>query len=311
MTPAQARAFLAVATEGSFTAAARRLNVSQPTVTSQVGFIEKRYKVELFHRTGRGVRLTAAGSALLPILRRMFASFDEAVAYLEDFRGLRQGHLRVGSYGPYDITVLVARFRKQSPALAVSVDFANSRTLAEKLLNYELDVAVLDRIDDHPEFRVLPLRAPVLVAIAPRTALWAGRRSISVEELKQQILICREPGSATRAAFERLVGTTGTPAHRLLQFGSREGVVSAVAEGTGLGAIFDEGTLPDNRVIKLSIKGAAICSKVDVVCLAERETNQLIASFLGIAREYLAERRPTGAARRTSSGRPYRGSKAG
>ena len=58
MTPAQARAFVAVASEGSFTAAARRLNVSQPTITSQVGLIEKLYNVELFHRQGRGVRLT-------------------------------------------------------------------------------------------------------------------------------------------------------------------------------------------------------------------------------------------------------------
>jgi LysR family transcriptional regulator, low CO2-responsive transcriptional regulator len=208
MTPAQARAFLAVAIEGSFTAAARRINVSQPTVTSQVGSIEKKYKVELFHRTGRGARLTAAGSTLLPILRRMFASFDEAVAYLEDLRGLRQGHLRVGSYGPYDVAALVARYKQRFPALSISVDLANSRTLAQKLLNYELDVALLDRIDDHPEFHVFPFRAPALVVIAPKTAAWAGRRSISVEELKDHVLVCREPGSATRAAFDRLVGTS-------------------------------------------------------------------------------------------------------
>jgi DNA-binding transcriptional LysR family regulator len=61
MTPTQARAFLAVAIEGSFSAGARRLNVSQPTVTSQVAAIERQYKVELFHRMGRGVRLTGAG----------------------------------------------------------------------------------------------------------------------------------------------------------------------------------------------------------------------------------------------------------
>jgi aminoethylphosphonate catabolism LysR family transcriptional regulator len=297
MTPAQARAVLAVATEGSFTAAARRLNVSQPTVTSQVGAIEKQYKVELFHRTGRGVRPTAAGSALLPILRRMFASFDEALAYLEDFRGLRQGHLRVGSYGPYDVAVLVARYRKRFPALSVSVDFANSGTLAQMLLNYDLDVAVLDRIDDHPEFQVLALRTPVLVAIAPKISPWAGRRSISVEELKSHVLVCREPGSAARAAFDRLVGAADLPSHRLVQLGSREGVVCAVAEGTGLGTIFDEGMLPDNRVIKLAITGPVISSKVDVVCLAERRTSQLISDFLAIAREYLRERRPARATR--------------
>src|ERR1700730_6977330 len=69
MTPTQARAFLAVAIEGSFTGAAKRLNVSQPSITTQVGLIERQYKVELFHRIGRGVRLTPAGTALLSATR--------------------------------------------------------------------------------------------------------------------------------------------------------------------------------------------------------------------------------------------------
>src|SRR6202048_5229193 len=87
----QARAFLAVAIEGSFTGAAKRLNVSQPSITTQVGLIERQYKVELFHRIGRGVRLTPAGTALLPMVRRLFTSLDEATAYLQDLRGQRQG----------------------------------------------------------------------------------------------------------------------------------------------------------------------------------------------------------------------------
>ena|SRR6516165_508987 len=86
MTPSQARAFLAVATEGSFTAAARCLAVSQPTVTSQVGDIEKKYKVELFHRSARGASLTPAGAVLLPLVRRMFASFEEALGARADSR---------------------------------------------------------------------------------------------------------------------------------------------------------------------------------------------------------------------------------
>jgi hypothetical protein len=83
----------------------------------------------------------------------------------------------------------------------------------------------------------------------------------------------------------------------MLQFGSREGVVSAVAEGAGVGAIFDDGALPETRIIKLSIKGPVISSKVDVVCLAERRTSQLISDFLTIASEYLRECRPARAAR--------------
>lgn len=288
MTPAQARAFLAVATQGSFTAAAKLLNVSQPTVTGQVRLIEKQYKLELFHRKGRSVRLTAAGATLLPILRRMFASFEEAVSYLEDFRGLRQGHLRVGSYGPFDVTALVVRYRERFSAISISVDFGNSRTLADKLRTYDLDVAVLERIEPHPEFHVLPFRIPLLVAIAPRTDIWARRKSISIDELRDQTLIRREPGSATRAAFDRLVGSEHPP-HRWIEFGSREGVLSAVAEGLGIGAIFDDGVTLGSRVTKLTIVGAAVSSKVDVVCLAERRTSQLISAFLAVAMEYLRE----------------------
>lgn len=75
MTPIRARAFFGAATEGSFSAA-KRLNVSQPSVTTQVGSIERHYKVELFHRTGRGVQLSRAGTALLPMVRRLFTSLD-------------------------------------------------------------------------------------------------------------------------------------------------------------------------------------------------------------------------------------------
>jgi LysR family transcriptional regulator, low CO2-responsive transcriptional regulator len=289
MTPVQARAFLAVATEGSFTAAARRLNLSQPTITSQVAQLEHHYKVELFHRSGRGVRLTGVGSALLPSIRRMFASFDEAVAYLEDTTGLRRGHLRVGSYGANDIMLLVTRYRRRFPAIAVSIDIANSNTLAEKLLRYDLDLAMLDRMDHHPEFQVLPFRTPLLVAIAPRTPPWDKRHSISVEEMRQNVLICREPGSATRAAFNRLFNEPSIAPHQLIQVGSREGMVSAVAAGAGIAAIFDEGLLPEDRVVKLRIAGSAISSRVDVVSLAERRTNQLIGGFLAIAKEFLRE----------------------
>jgi LysR family transcriptional regulator, low CO2-responsive transcriptional regulator len=68
MTPTQARAFLAVAIEGSFTGAAKRLNLSQPSVTTQVGLLERQYKVELFHRIGRGVRLTPAAADGAPVV---------------------------------------------------------------------------------------------------------------------------------------------------------------------------------------------------------------------------------------------------
>src|SRR5690348_3370030 len=103
MTPTQARTFLAVALTGGFSEAARSLRVSQPTVTNQIKQIEKFHEIKLFVRSGRGASLTPVGEALLPTIRRMFGSFEEAGAYLDEIRGVRRGHLRVGSYSSSDV----------------------------------------------------------------------------------------------------------------------------------------------------------------------------------------------------------------
>jgi aminoethylphosphonate catabolism LysR family transcriptional regulator len=292
MTPTQARAFLAVALEGSFSGAARSLRVSQPTVTNQVRQIERRYQVELFHRHPRGATLAPAGEALLPLIRRMFGSFDEATSFLERIHGTHAGELKVGSYGPYDVMKVIARYGSRFPAVTISVDFFNSQILAEKLVNYELDVAVLGRVRSQPEFHTLPFRNPPLVVIAPRRSPWTGRSSVAAEDLARHTLVCREPGSAARAAHDRLLKRAKISPGRSVQFGSREGVVNAVAEGVGIGTIFDEGILPQDRVVKLALAGPAIVSRVDVVCLAARRSNRLISGFLDVAREILRETSP-------------------
>jgi LysR family transcriptional regulator, low CO2-responsive transcriptional regulator len=297
MTPTQARAFLAVAIEGSFTGAAKRLNVTQPSITTQIGSVERQYKVELFHRVGRGVRLTPAATALLPIVRRLFASLDEATAYLQDLRGQRRGYLRVGSYTPNRFIILVARYKKRFPGASIWVEFANSRVLAKKVLNHELDVAVTAREYAMPSFHSLAFASDTLIVLAPKGSGWERRRSISIEELKRQVVVCREPGSSSRSAADRLIDTAGMPVNQVVQISSREGVIAAVAEGVGLGIIFDDELLPRDRVVSIPIRGHVITSHDDIVCMAERRTSQIISGFLTIAREYIDEGQPRVAAR--------------
>ena len=185
MTPAQARAFHAVAVEGSFTAAAKLLNLSQPTLTHQVKLIESRYKVELFHRTSRGARLTATGAELLAIVRRMFSDYDEAVAFLDEVHGMRQGHLRVGSYEPYDLSRMLVRFIERYPGIRISAQFANSPELSNRLLQYDIDVAVLASTERRDEFLAMPFRQPRLIAIAPRNETWSKRDNLRPKESRR------------------------------------------------------------------------------------------------------------------------------
>jgi DNA-binding transcriptional LysR family regulator len=246
MTPAQARAFHAVAVEGSFTARSQLLNLSQPTLTHQVKLIESRYKVELFTapaaaRVDRNRRRTAGDRA------KDVLGYDEAVAFLDEVHGMRQGHLRVGSYEPYDLSRMLVRFIERYPGIQISARFANSPELSNRLLQYDVDVAVLASTERREEFLAMPFRQPRLIAIAPRNETWSKRDSLRPKGLAGQTLIVREAGSIARQAFEKLLLKSGISKPRCFEFNSREGVLSAVAAGMGISAIFDEGLLPEDE----------------------------------------------------------------
>lgn len=301
MSPTQARAFHAVALAGSFTAAARVLRISQPTVTTQVRALERHYGVELFYRHARGVQLTAAGKQLLAILQRMYASQSEAVEFLRSVEGLRSGYLRVGSYGPHYVTEMLARFHYRYPGIQVSVVFENSEHLSTRLLNYELDIAVMGRECNHAQLYALAYARPRVVIIAPKSDPLASRRVIDIEDLEGRRMVCREPGSEIRRIFEGEVRRAGVRFETAMELGSREGVIAAVAEGVGLGIMSEEGTIPTQRVVKLRVRNADMYTNVAVLCLTERRNALIIRTFLGVVEE-LVEAQET--RRRTVHPRP-------
>ena len=154
MSPTQSRAFHAVATAGSFTAASKALNVSQPTITTQVKELELLYGVELFHRHPRGVTLTDVGRELLVIIRRIHANQQDAIQYLQTVQDMRIGHLRIGSYGPYDVIEILAEFTRRYlnhihvRSLAVLFKPASAEELQETLAKFPrgLRMDVQDRM---------------------------------------------------------------------------------------------------------------------------------------------------------------------
>lgn len=295
MSPTQARAFHAVATVGSFTAAAKTLNVSQPTITTQVKELELLYGVELFYRHPRGVTLTDTGNELLVIIRRLHANQQDAIQYLQTVQDLHTGHLRTGSYGPYDVIVILAEFTRRYPRLTSSLTFANSKKLHDELLNHNLDVAVYSDIytdvETSSEFHSISYNNNKQVAIVGKSHPWSNRKSIHIKDIKGERLILREPGSESRLATESAIKAAGVTPANIIEIGSREGAVAAVSQGMGVCLIFDEGIIPDHLVTKLQIRGADIDALVKVVCLAERKDNRIIGCFLEVAEQLQAAKK--------------------
>jgi aminoethylphosphonate catabolism LysR family transcriptional regulator len=283
MTPTQARAFHAVALAGSISGAARELKVSQPTLTSQVRDLENSYGVELFHRHRRGVTLSATGQELLVIVRRMIGSQRDAVDFLEAIQGLRTGELRIGAYGSVDVVATMAAFRASYPGIRTSLAVANSKVLLDRLIDREIDVAVFSRFGSPHDLYRLPYSRPRLILIVGHGHPWRARSSAPLSDLNGQTVVLREAGSEVRRIFELALADSRVVPSELVEIGSRDGVIAAVARGMGIAPIFDEGLIPDDMVHRIEIGDQPIETHVDVVCLAERRRNRAIEAFLELA----------------------------
>jgi aminoethylphosphonate catabolism LysR family transcriptional regulator len=281
----QLRSFHAVARAGGFTGAARLLHISQPTVTTQVRFLEETYGIELFYRRGHKVTLTPLGEQLFELAQRVFALESETIHLLEDSGQLRSGHLRVGAVGPFHVTEMLAGFNRAFPGVQVSVRVGNSETVLATLLDYQTDVAVLAHFTDDPRFHFVPYRRHPIMVFVHRSHRFAARRSIRIAELQGEGMIVREEGSTTRKALEDALAQAGVKPRILMEIGSREAIREAVIKGVGIGAVSEIEYVPDPEIRMVRVSDAAMFTHAHVVCLEERREARLVKAFLGIVDE--------------------------
>lgn len=281
----QLRSFHAVARAGSFTGGARLLHISQPTVTTQVRFLEETYGTDLFYRRGRAVRLTPIGEQLYDMAQRIFALEAEAVNLLADTGELRTGALRVGAVGPFHVTEMLARFNQRYPGIQIATRLGNSAAVLADLLDYRTDVAVLAQYTDDARFHSLPYsRHPVLVFVHREHRL-GKRRSIRAAELHGEGMILREQGSTTRKAVDVALAQAGVVPRVVMEIGSREAIREAVIMRVGIGVVSEAEYVPHADLRPIRIRDLDICTHAHVVCLKERRDARLVGAFLHIARE--------------------------
>jgi aminoethylphosphonate catabolism LysR family transcriptional regulator len=295
----QLRSFYAVAQAGGFTGGARLLHVSQPTVTTQVRFLEEAYGVELFHRRGRAVRLTSLGEQLHEIARQIFSLENDAVELLRDSGRLRRGHLRVGAVGPYHVTEMLARFNQRYPAVKVSVRIGNSEEVLRAVRDYEADVAVLAQAGPEHGIHWVPYSRHPVVLFVHRSHRLARRRSVSLREIDGERLVMRESGSTTRKALDVALSAARVRPRIAMEIGSREAVREAVAKGLGVGAVSEVEYVhhPDLRMLRIA--DAEVYTYAHVLCLEERRRARVVKAFLDIVDELTQGRRPEALAART------------
>jgi DNA-binding transcriptional LysR family regulator len=246
----QLEVFVTLIEQTSFTNAARKLGLSQSTVSGHVADLEKRLGVLLVERHRGGVQPTAAGSALLRPAREVLRAEESARLAVRELSGLVQGRLVVGAStipASYLVPEMLARFHAEHPAIALQVATGDSGEILARLRAADLEVGVIGREPDGDDLDSVPVGEDRLILVAaPEHPLGSGR-AVSLADLRRHPLVVREEGSGTRASAEQALHDLGAaggeeepePFPSVCEMGSTESQRAALCAGLGPGFISD------------------------------------------------------------------------
>ncbi len=279
----QLRAFHAVATQASFTLAARTLGLTQPTLSQSVKALEERYGVLLFERSSRRVQPTEMGQRLFQLTTRLFDTEQEAAMLLEGSAQLARGLLQLGADSPYYVMPLIAEFDRRHPQVEIRLSIGNAGAVLEDLSEARLDVALLSNPPVDPRFHIVPLyRDPVRLMLPAVHPLAAGE-AVPVAALAGQRLVMRETGSMTRRTVERGLAEAEIAPGAVFEVTGREAVQEAVALGLGLGFISAGEIRPDPRIAVRPLADCAWHTDEYVLCQRDRRRFPAIRAFIELA----------------------------
>ena len=297
------RAFHAIAVEGGVSRAARRLNVSQPTLSQQLKALEARYGVTLFEGRKVPLRLTVAGVELFRQTQKLFATAADIDDMLGETASLTGGTLRLGSDNPYYAAKTVELFRRYHPQTAVQVRMGNARAVMRWLGEAQIDAALASDPPGHGAFSYEPLASDGLSFALPRDHVLTAFEVVPIHAIAKETLLLREPNSKTRAFTERALADADIEPWSVIELQSRETIREGIALGLGISLFFNSECPPDTRIVYRPLDTAERSYDLDnyLVYQSERRRSALMRALQSIAGEMrssaaqISRSQPTGA----------------
>ena len=228
--------FLAIVETGGVTKAAAQLRVAQPSVSQTLRALERECGVDLFHRVGRGIRLTAAGEAFIAPARQALRSLRAAAEAAAQVGALNAGTLEIGSLSTLAIDPLprlVGQFRKRYEQVVVRVHEPEGVFPLSELVRdgtCEIGLTHLPALGRGLQSRTLGWQGFLLV-LPPRTHRLPD--PLPVEALGEIPLVVPPEGTSTRILLDQALAEIGVVPIIAVETAAREGIVGLVLAGAG------------------------------------------------------------------------------
>ncbi len=266
----QLRYVCAIAETGSFSRAAERCHVAQPSLSQQVLKLEEDLGAKLFDRLGRSVRLTEAGRAFLPHARSILHQMDAARAGVVDKRNDVRGAVAAGvipTIAPYLMPRYTADFAKKYPDARLRIIEETTPVLVEGLRNLSIDIAVLALPLRHKEFELFPIRTEPLFAVLPKNHPRSSAKFLSLKDLRGEHFVMLRDGHCFRDLSIAACARARITPRIAFESGQFSSLLGMVAAGVGI-----------TLVPQMAVDRSADCSYIRIS--DARATRTIVAAIL-------------------------------
>jgi LysR family hydrogen peroxide-inducible transcriptional activator len=228
---------VAVAEEGHFGRAANKCHVSQPALSGQIRKLEDYLGVTLFERTNRSVRITPVGADIAAQAQRLITLSDEIVATAQASQDPLSGQFRLGmipTIGPYLSPLILPALRRQLPNLTVTLIEGFTHDLERRLLDGELDIAILATTPGNGKLDERNLyHEPFQLALPPKHKL-AQSSKVAIQSLDVGEMLLLSEGHCLRDQMLDVCNAKSTGDTPNTRETSLETIVALVAAGDGI-----------------------------------------------------------------------------
>ena len=293
----QLKAFLAIAEAKTFTAGARRVNVTQAAISMQIRQLEDEVGLPLFTRTPRRVILTEAGEYLLERARKILREHDSALEEIAEVAGAEYGRLRIGSasgtFAMHQLPSILQKLKEKYPNSELTVSSGTSTRLVDKIMHGETDIAFISLPVDNTNISTESLFSDEIVAIAHPKHPLAKEKYISAATLAGEDLILGERGGNTRRMIDEFFQAANVKPNITMELSRQEAINEMVASNLGVGMAGAKTVakqVREGKLISWFIEGAEIKWELGLARLRGGHFSPIGKEFVRLCKESFAER---------------------
>lgn len=293
----QLKAFLAIAEAKTFTAGARRVNVTQAAISMQIRQLEDEVGLQLFTRTPRRVILTEAGEYLLERARKILREHDSALAEIAEVAGAEYGRLRIGTasgtFAMHQLPGILHKLKTKFPNCELTVSSGTSQKLVDRMMHGEIDTAFVSLPVDNANITTESIFSDEIVAIAHPKHPLAKEKYISAATLAGENLILGEQGGNTRRMIDEFFSAANVRPHISMELSRQEAINLMVEANLGVGMAGAKSVareIRDGKLISWLIEGAEIKWELGLARLRGGHFSPIGKEFVRLCKESFVER---------------------